>query len=153
MEGVPELCEKWDQLKELLRLDPEFQVRNPEAYELLFEQEATRGVYLPSFGIRVLDNSHQSMEVFPRERQGVEGIFSDAFSFQHAGVIGHTIVDPRWPHELKVPAPPNREEQEMTVTGRFPPMYGRAWYSPLDAADLQGLLLAILSRDDLSRCG
>jgi hypothetical protein len=80
MEGLPELSEKWDQLKELLRLDPEFQVRNPEAYELLFEQEATRGVYLPSFGIRILDNSHRSMVVFPQERQGVEAIFSDAFS-------------------------------------------------------------------------
>jgi hypothetical protein len=104
-----------NQLKELLRLDPEFQVRNPEAYELLFEQGATSGVYFPSFGMRVLDNSHQSMVVFPRECQGVEAIVSDAFSFQHAGVIGHTRVDPRWPHALKVPAPPNREEQEMRL--------------------------------------
>lgn len=155
MESVPDLSNKWDQLKDLLRLDPEFQARNPDAYELLFEQEATRGVYLPSFGIRVLDNSHQSITVRRSKLQGVEhkGGFADAYSFQHVGVLGHTRVDPRWPHELRVPAPPGREEQEIAVTGRFPPMYDQAWYSPLDPTDLQGLLLAVLSRDDLSRHG
>ena len=118
MERVPDLADRWDRLKELLRLDPDFQVRNPEAYELLFGQEPTRGVYLPSFGIRVIDNSHQSIAVRRPTLKSVEheGGFADAYSFQHAGVLGHTGVDPRWPHELRVPAPPDREEQEILVT-------------------------------------
>lgn len=125
---MPELADKWNRLRELLRLDPEFQVRNLEAYKLLFEREPTRGLYLPSFGIRILDNAHQSLTVSRRNLKGVEykGGFADAFSFQHGGVFGDTGVDPRWPYELRVPALPNREEQEMTVTGRFPPVYSQA---------------------------
>jgi hypothetical protein len=153
--SVPEPHDKWDRLKELLRHEPEFEARYPEAYDLLFEHEAACGVYLPSFGVRVLDNAHQTVAIRRPQLRGVdhEGGFADAYSFQSDGVWGPARIDPRWPHSLRVPAPPGRAEDEIEVTGRFPPMYGGAWISPPDATDMQGLLLAIMSRDELSGRG
>src|SRR5215212_4044402 len=155
MGNVPEPPDKWDRLKELLRHEPEFEARYPEAYELLFEHEAACGVYLPSFRVRVLGNAHQAVAICRPELRGVnhEGGFADAYSFQSDGVWGPVRIDPRWPHSLRVPAPPGRAEDDIEVTGRFPPMYVEAWTSPPDATDLQGLLLAIMSRDELSDRG
>jgi hypothetical protein len=155
MERVTDSSAKWGRLRELLRHDPEFEARYPEAYELLFEREAACGIYLPSFGVRVLDNAHQSVAIRRQELREVdyEGGFADAYSFQRDGVWGHARIDPRWPHSLRVPAPPGRAEDEIEVTGRFPPMYGQAWMSPPDAQDMQGLLLAIMSRGELSARG
>ena len=151
------LPEKWDRLKGLLRSDPEFQARFPEAFELLFDREAVAGLHLPTFGGRVLENE-PSLWARSSERlmgvKGYDGGFADAYSFARAGVFGHTGEDPRWPHPLKVPGPLDGEaEGEIEVLGRFPPMYRQAWNSQYAVMDIRGLLLALLSRDDLSHHG
>ena len=154
--AASDLPEKWSRLRELLRSEPEFQARYPEAYELLFGREASAGLHLPSFAIRVLENE-PGYWARANERltgvKGYEGGFADAYSFSRAGIISHARIDVRWPHNLRVPATPDHEEGEIEVVGRFPPMYRRAWYSQGEVADIRGLLLAVLSRDDLTHHG
>ena len=151
MDEASHLSRKWTRLQDLLCQDSEFEARNPEAYELLFGREPSVGIYLPTFGVRILGGIPQSFTVRRSELRGVEnheGGFADAYSVQGPIAIGSPMIDPWWPHSLEVPAPPERPEQEITVTGRFPPVYHKAWFSP-GGIHMRSLLLAIMSRDEL----
>ncbi len=109
---------RFRQLQELLRGQFVFEARYPSAYEVLFPDQARRrdraGLYLPSFGIHVL-NSYPLYMVQPQDpaRAG------DAYTFTDNRMKRH-------PWGTKV-------ERRL----RFP-----------DYEDLQGILLAILSREE-----
>jgi hypothetical protein len=109
---------RFRQLQELLRRHFEFEARFPAAYEILFPKQARRrdraGLYLPSFGIHVLNSyPFSTVQSQDTERAG------DAYTFTDNRVKRH-------PWGTKV-------ERRL----RFP-----------DYEDLQGILLAILSREE-----
>jgi len=109
---------RFRQLQELLRRKLEFEARFPAAYEILFPKEGRRwdraGLYLPSFGIHVL-NSYPLYMVQPQDTEWA----GDAYTFTDNRIKRH-------PWGTKV-------ERRL----RFP-----------DYEDLQGILLAILSREE-----
>jgi hypothetical protein len=150
---APDIPERWTRLQDLLRRDPEFEARYPEAYNLLFEQEAAAGLYLPSFGVRILD-------YWPRTLW----FRADVYSMRLPASIASDVRDPLWPHPLRVPALPDHEKPEMEVLGRFPPMYADAWVwfshphvvameGERLATHIRGILLAIMGRDEITARG
>lgn len=107
-------------LRELLGNEPEFGARYPAAYELLFEASSSgRGLFLPSFGVRILENT-------PAESILAAGWFQEWKMSQESGDAFSTTFERRL---IRV----NEVDQE---------------FASLDLGYIRGVLLAILSREE-----
>lgn len=105
-------------LQDLLMHKPEFEVRYPAAFEVLFPKATQRrergGLYLPSFDVRILNNW-----ILPHVFEGTNYSEADAY----------TSVSRWWRKDWY------KREANRNV-------------GALDFDDLQGILLAILSREE-----